>query len=716
MNSDHQSHKSHHDPHSGRKADKKLKKDLTKNEVKERKRNPKAFAIQNAVKAQRQFRHKQDKLEKKYHIPQIDRTPVEPPPIVVSVIGPRKVGKSTLIRNLVKFFTGKNITDIRGPITVVAGKSKRFTFFECNNDINNMIDLAKISDISLLLIDASFGFEMETFEYLNICKAHGEHRIMGILTHLDQFNKFSKMKKAKRDLKRRFWTEVYAGAKLFYLSRIAANDEYVNTEIKNLARFLTVYRLQPVQFRTIHPYMLVDRLEDLTKPEDIEKNSAISRNVVLYGYSRGAFFKPNQMIHLTGCGDMAIDNISFIPDPCPIPEQTSSKRKMLSQKDKLVYSPFSGIGGILYDKDAVYIDIQTSHFYRDNQSSKVFEKISKDSKTISEKIAESEFNLFSKPDEQNENEDDLLSDFENSKEENNEEQSENDSLNENEELSDNESMSDEEDSSDNEDLKSEKDFNEDENEDQFSFDDDEDDDDEDDNEVNNNTGQNKKTLGFSNKNDVAKKASENYYKYLEDTESIQKLVYGKAFELNDNEENEYEFDDNFFNKKSYIYDLNIDGLDTTKFILKQNQDWEDENIFSSIKDCFVTGKWTEDENAEILLRENEEELEEYGDFEDLENEEENKNLLDENEDDEEEFENKKRAEKKRKLKEDFDANYDTKTQNKSEQSLDEDEEEDEGPEEAKFYREIKKKLELQAQALQQTGNNRCPSTLAKIPR
>lgn len=41
---------------------------------------------------------------------------------------------------------------------------------ECNNDINCMIDIAKVADIVLLLIDASFGFEMEIFEFLNICQ------------------------------------------------------------------------------------------------------------------------------------------------------------------------------------------------------------------------------------------------------------------------------------------------------------------------------------------------------------------------------------------------------------------------------------------------------------------------------------------------------------------------------------------------------------------
>ena len=58
------------------------------------------------------------------------------------------------------------------------GKKRRITFVECGNDINSMIDLAKVADLVLLLIDASFGFEMETFEFLNICQVHGMPRIM----------------------------------------------------------------------------------------------------------------------------------------------------------------------------------------------------------------------------------------------------------------------------------------------------------------------------------------------------------------------------------------------------------------------------------------------------------------------------------------------------------------------------------------------------------
>lgn len=65
-----------------------------------------------------------------------------------------------MIRSLVKRYTKHNLNEIKGPITVVSGKKRRLTFMECNNDMNSMIDVAKVADLVLLMIDASFGFEM----------------------------------------------------------------------------------------------------------------------------------------------------------------------------------------------------------------------------------------------------------------------------------------------------------------------------------------------------------------------------------------------------------------------------------------------------------------------------------------------------------------------------------------------------------------------------
>ncbi|XP_028104150.1 protein CYCLOPS-like [Camellia sinensis] len=79
-------------------------------------------------------------------------------------------------------------------------------FVECPNDINGMIDAAKFADLALLLIDGSYGFEMETFEFLNILQNHGFPKIMGVLTHIDKFKDVKKLKKTKQRLKHRFWT------------------------------------------------------------------------------------------------------------------------------------------------------------------------------------------------------------------------------------------------------------------------------------------------------------------------------------------------------------------------------------------------------------------------------------------------------------------------------------------------------------------------------
>ena len=70
------------------------------------------------------------------------------------------MGKTTVIRSLIKHYTRQNMTDIKGPITIISGKKRRVTFIEVPNDINGMVDVAKVADLVLLLIDAHFGFEM----------------------------------------------------------------------------------------------------------------------------------------------------------------------------------------------------------------------------------------------------------------------------------------------------------------------------------------------------------------------------------------------------------------------------------------------------------------------------------------------------------------------------------------------------------------------------
>eukprot|EP00842_Homolaphlyctis_polyrhiza_P003332 jgi/Hompol1/39/HPOL_000833-RA len=176
---------------------------------------------------------------------------------------------------------------------------------------------------------------------------------MGVLTHLDKFKDNKRQRKTKKRLKQRFWTEIYQGAKLFYLSGII-NGQYPKTEILNLSRFISVMKFRPLIWRNTHPYLLVDRVEDVTDPELVRVQPKTDRTVTVYGYLRGTNLKKTNKVHIPGVGDVDIANISILDDPCPFPEKV---RRKLNEKHKLLYAPMSDVGGILYDKDAVYINV-----------------------------------------------------------------------------------------------------------------------------------------------------------------------------------------------------------------------------------------------------------------------------------------------------------------------------------------------------------------------
>ncbi|XP_077359239.1 ribosome biogenesis protein BMS1 homolog [Festucalex cinctus] len=753
--------KKHQHKHSGPKAEKKkLKKQGNATEKDERKRNPKAFAVQSAVRMAKTFHRAQDIKTKKHHIPLVDRTPLEPPPVVIVVVGPPKVGKSTLIRCLIKNFTRQKLGDICGPVTIVSGKKRRLTFMECNNDINTMIDLAKVADLVLMLIDASFGFEMETFEFLNICQVHGFPRIMGVLTHLDSFKNNKTLRKTKKNLKHRFWTEVYQGAKLFYLSGMVYG-EYQTQEVKNLGRFISVMKFRPLVWQTSHPYVLVDRMEDLTDPEKVRTDLKCDRRVSLYGYLRGTYLKNKSQVHIPGVGDFQVADVNFLPDPCPLPD--AQKKRALNEKERLLYAPMAGVGGVVYDKDAVYIDLPACHVNQAQEemrpTTELVQSLIDTHATLDAKMAASKVTLFSGSAtldsadvkaQSRENEGhmeeriwDPVSNRERRKviftEEEDEDKGDKSDSSDNEdsdiEDSDAEELDDARNNSssslgqtsgkclsgptakkrkmeetkavtevaselpvfaDSEDdlemsgeegeagratdsghcseedkeesVDEEMDVVDEEDEAQTAM---------------------KKTASDREeeapeemgalrwKDCLQQMASEAFLRRQEAMPNLRKLVYGSAEgkEEDDDDSDKDEVGGLFrINRpqKSKMFQAN--ALDCSHFNPDSSHNWDLEEMLNSIRDCFVTGKWEEDQDAATLLKEHDEM---YGDFEDLETgqvhkgepvaQDDAENESDEDDDaeetsmkvdDDDEVQKNKRLDKKRRLKERFDAEYD----------------------------------------------------------
>jgi ribosome biogenesis protein BMS1 len=361
-----QANKRHQTDRSKAKDKKKANRDL-------RGKNPKAFAFSSTKKAGKQIQRSVEKQQRRLHVPLNVRSVDEPPPTVVVVMGPPQSGKSTLVRSLVKRYARINLSDINGPITVVASKNRRITLIECPNDLCGMCDVSKVADVVLLLINARKGFQMETFEFLNLLQAHGFPKIIGILTHLDEFKKQDKyLRNHKKILKQRFWTDVHQGAKLFNLtSRQSGGRLYSKREILNLSRYVSVAKPRPLTWKCAHPYVIGDRMEDLSPPDAKPHED---RSIAFYGYLHGAPLKPSQSVHIAGVGDFAVKSLDVLEDPCPTPNKTNkvtkenkeeAARKRLKDKQRLVYAPMSDIAGIRYDSDAIYIDQPTNQAKRD---------------------------------------------------------------------------------------------------------------------------------------------------------------------------------------------------------------------------------------------------------------------------------------------------------------------------------------------------------------
>ena len=171
-------------------------------------------------------------------------------------------------------------------------------------------------------------------------------------------------------------------------------------EILNLARFLSIMKLRPLVWRNSHPYMVADRMEDLTPSGVVEQDRTVDRTVSLYGYLHGTNFKSWMKVHVAGVGDFSVREIRKLHDPCPLPgAEGEKKRRTLNDKQRLIYAPMADLGDLVYDKDAVYINLPSTVARNHEQNSfgvgeEMIQKMQASTQGIDERLDEMDIPVF----------------------------------------------------------------------------------------------------------------------------------------------------------------------------------------------------------------------------------------------------------------------------------------------------------------------------------
>ncbi|TBU06152.1 ribosome biogenesis protein Bms1 [Hamiltosporidium magnivora] len=227
------------------------------------------------------------------------------PPPVVTIFGPPKSGKTTLFNSLLKRYS---IKTANSPVTFTTSNS-RFTFLECPSDIKSYIDYSKISDLCLLVINIT-SLETDTFEILSLLKIHGFPKIYIIFTHGDQLSS-SNQRKQEKKIKKRLYQEITPGIKTFPMKHNVHKSISKYTNLSKLVLSLSSFKPRPLAFKSEHPFIIVDQ--------------CVSSNT-FYGYLHGTMLT-HSYAHIPGFGNLEIENVEVMEDPCPLNRSKMGKNK-----------------------------------------------------------------------------------------------------------------------------------------------------------------------------------------------------------------------------------------------------------------------------------------------------------------------------------------------------------------------------------------------------
>ena len=146
--------------------------------------------------------------------------------ILISFIGPRQSGKTTLIKSIVEHFTNIDKWPNSNLTSISSSNEEIVILAENISDAFSALNFLKFSDIIVSVVNGFFGLELETFETTTVIKNSNLNRFIFVLTHLDLFKTWKSLKKAKKRIKDRLVQEANGNCKIFYCSGLKNNNGY----------------------------------------------------------------------------------------------------------------------------------------------------------------------------------------------------------------------------------------------------------------------------------------------------------------------------------------------------------------------------------------------------------------------------------------------------------------------------------------------------------
>lgn len=194
-------------------------------------------------------------------------------------------------------------------------------------------------------------------------------------------------------MKKRFASETNDDSRLFWL-RGMKNDYYIQKDIVNLARYISIIQPRKLEFKKENPHIVLDRFELLTDGVLHDEDKV---EIAMFGYARGGSFRQNLKCNIVGLGKKAVKDIKVLEDPCPNLEKAtqladadeyegknkseeedddidqdgfgnknveqenkrhkSKKNRSLQMSERLIYAPQSNIGVLSFDETGGYVTI-----------------------------------------------------------------------------------------------------------------------------------------------------------------------------------------------------------------------------------------------------------------------------------------------------------------------------------------------------------------------